>query len=406
MNGNIATEQHTTGPLTVERNGSANHCDIYDADGFAIAGNVLQHHARRLAACWNACEGLPTERLETAPPIAERITIAIAAGDNLDAELAKRNDELAAARALQAQLVQALADATDSLEYVERTMPGAVGCGVRAERIKAARAALAAAGDFSQSAPTSAPAAGAEQADRAAAANAVILPKLPPFGIDVFRIEGFKAEQMEQYARDAVALNSAASTSSADDCKTCDGTSVDPGGLPMCRDCAPASAPMAKHMNQPTAQPEIDYSILSAYADKHRLHFNGLCAMVRGACRTPAADAGGLDGLKRYAIYPFYDGTEECEEPDGEWVKFEDVKAILSNRAPATSAGGRTDAERLDWLEENCATLTRMYDDSAYILAINGRAQRADRSARGAIDFAMDRDRAAAQGADGQGGAA
>ena len=42
---------------------------------------------------------------------------------------------------------------------------------------------------------------------RAPAANAGVLPPLPPFGIDVPRIEGFKAAQMEQYARDAIALN-------------------------------------------------------------------------------------------------------------------------------------------------------------------------------------------------------
>ncbi|UFW83910.1 hypothetical protein BjapCC829_28640 [Bradyrhizobium barranii] len=31
----------------------------------AVARSVLEPDARRLAACWNACEGLPTDRLES-----------------------------------------------------------------------------------------------------------------------------------------------------------------------------------------------------------------------------------------------------------------------------------------------------------------------------------------------------
>lgn len=74
-----------------------------------------QENARRLVACWNACEGLPTEALETAPPIAERITIAIAAGDNLDAELAKRTAERDQLRAELAALTSDEATAHDLL---------------------------------------------------------------------------------------------------------------------------------------------------------------------------------------------------------------------------------------------------------------------------------------------------
>lgn len=43
------------------------------------------------------------------------------------------------------ELLKALEDALDSLEYVERHLPGLAGCGVRQERISKSRAAIAAA---------------------------------------------------------------------------------------------------------------------------------------------------------------------------------------------------------------------------------------------------------------------
>jgi hypothetical protein len=55
---------------------------------------------------------------------------------------------------------------------------------------------------------------------------------------------------------------------------------------------------------------------------------------------------------------------------------------------PATGADGQ-DAKRLDWLESNKATLTRLHDNSKYILAVDGKSIRTDVSARAAIDYAM-----------------
>lgn len=44
-----------------------------------------------------------------------------------------------------------------------------------------------------------------------------------------------------------------------------------------------ALARVAKLEHSQSFQRDIDYSVLSEYADKHRLHFNNLCAVVRAA---------------------------------------------------------------------------------------------------------------------------
>lgn len=38
-----------------------------------------------------------------------------------------------------------------------------------------------------------------------------------------------------------------------------------------------------QHLNHEVPQPAIRYDVLSEYADKHRLHFNDLCRVVREA---------------------------------------------------------------------------------------------------------------------------
>lgn len=50
------------------------------------------------------------------------------------------------------------------------------------------------------------------------------------------------------------------------------------------------------------------------------------------------------------------------------------------------------DTLRLDWVEQKKATLGRLFDDSGFLLSVNKRAVRTDKSARAAIDFAMKRD--------------
>lgn len=62
---------HTPGRLHVGGDGTI----VYSEDGWAVCNATVFHgrhggpevareHARRLAACWNACEGIPTDELE------------------------------------------------------------------------------------------------------------------------------------------------------------------------------------------------------------------------------------------------------------------------------------------------------------------------------------------------------
>lgn len=61
---------------------------------------------------------------------------------------------------------------------------------------------------------------------------------------------------------------------------------------------------LAAFSNVPVTQPAIDYSVVSAYADKHRLHFNGLCEMVRLACSPTACSAVALDPVEGDKLPP------------------------------------------------------------------------------------------------------
>jgi len=68
---------HTTGRLNYAYDGKnvaaggVRYCSLkaYTVLGeyTVIAKNVLSHDARRLAACWNACEGMATEVIEAMP---------------------------------------------------------------------------------------------------------------------------------------------------------------------------------------------------------------------------------------------------------------------------------------------------------------------------------------------------
>lgn len=51
---------HTPGKLRVHKHA------LLAEDGFYLTGTIVKpDDARRLVACWNACEGIPTESLET-----------------------------------------------------------------------------------------------------------------------------------------------------------------------------------------------------------------------------------------------------------------------------------------------------------------------------------------------------
>lgn len=48
--------------------------------------DISEANARRIAACWNACEGIETDRLEEAPPLrnlAEHVDLVVAQRDKL-----------------------------------------------------------------------------------------------------------------------------------------------------------------------------------------------------------------------------------------------------------------------------------------------------------------------------------
>lgn len=86
--------KHTEGKLVVDPNGSEWHDDISTEQGLMIAGNVNKLDARRLAACWNAFLPVSTEDIESLGGLV------LYKGEPVG--------ELAAAQALQTQLVEAL----------------------------------------------------------------------------------------------------------------------------------------------------------------------------------------------------------------------------------------------------------------------------------------------------------
>ena len=92
--------EHTTGRITFQEDGDANHFSMLTDDGrwwLALLANgemtTERQHAnfRRLAACWNACDGIPTEKLEKAAgditPVFQLLTEATAEGIKLRAAL-------------------------------------------------------------------------------------------------------------------------------------------------------------------------------------------------------------------------------------------------------------------------------------------------------------------------------
>lgn len=93
------TAQHTPGRLAVHEDGEANTYSLIDADGkwlIALRHNGQQvtekqrANMRRLAASWNACDGISTENLEdnqSVKELAEKYNAALAQRDELLAAL-------------------------------------------------------------------------------------------------------------------------------------------------------------------------------------------------------------------------------------------------------------------------------------------------------------------------------
>lgn len=85
--------QHTQGRLVVME--SANEVtDLETSSGMTVADGVAVPDARRLAACWNIAEGMPTKEIEQGTPL-------IKVRDKMNAQA----QQLAAARALLAGIL-------------------------------------------------------------------------------------------------------------------------------------------------------------------------------------------------------------------------------------------------------------------------------------------------------------
>ena len=98
--------QHTPRRLVVKANGDANSYALLDDAGkwwmsVLLNGEQLtatqEDNLRRLAACWNACEGITTEALEKMPAPFAKL---------LSAEFLHLIDEMTAARALLRDLLE------------------------------------------------------------------------------------------------------------------------------------------------------------------------------------------------------------------------------------------------------------------------------------------------------------
>ena len=129
------TTQHTQGRLYVvesqEHWGRVN-CHLTAEVDDASIGSIWVNgtsknraNARRLVACWNACEGIPTEMLEAVCKVPLAAAMLVEQLDHFKA-LAKDNGqaiiktacELADAKAQRDDLLEALKDATTSLETI------------------------------------------------------------------------------------------------------------------------------------------------------------------------------------------------------------------------------------------------------------------------------------------------
>lgn len=101
---------HTQGRITVRENGEANSYAILDDKGqwlLSLLHNGQQltdtqrENLRRLVACWNACEGISTVRLERT---VNNLHGRASASDKLDELHAQRDELLAALKAARKSL--------------------------------------------------------------------------------------------------------------------------------------------------------------------------------------------------------------------------------------------------------------------------------------------------------------
>lgn len=65
-----------------------------DRENPAFINDERNANARRLVACWNACEGLTTENLESVLTVGDTLASRFKARDDIESDLTKQRDEL------------------------------------------------------------------------------------------------------------------------------------------------------------------------------------------------------------------------------------------------------------------------------------------------------------------------
>lgn len=91
------SEQHTPGRLKIGERQRGIFVILEKIDECPVGGTFSPDDARRLAACWNACEGLTTEHLENIDMLGETLAGRFSAFHASERELMDTRDELLAA---------------------------------------------------------------------------------------------------------------------------------------------------------------------------------------------------------------------------------------------------------------------------------------------------------------------
>ena len=93
------TTSHTPGRLKVQHphEGERGWEIAFEPGLQQVCQNVTEANARRLVACWNACEGIDTEHLENIDMLGETLAVRFAAFHASERELMDTRDKLLAA---------------------------------------------------------------------------------------------------------------------------------------------------------------------------------------------------------------------------------------------------------------------------------------------------------------------
>jgi hypothetical protein len=99
--------EHTQGPLHTCADGDC-HCGaILDQHSGFVARVPIEEDRRRLVACWNACQGLDTDLLESITMLGETLADRFELRNSTERELTAQRDDLLAALE---KMVQAMID--------------------------------------------------------------------------------------------------------------------------------------------------------------------------------------------------------------------------------------------------------------------------------------------------------